>query len=1091
MSRNQLSNGDLIQIAESASSLLERLTGAYKPVNGAASQALINSRLAEWKRVAAGDNEELFNKRLGWDGLQQPAVHKALGPVRLNDPQDLPAWTQNLQDLMQEASMASRFENKSEAKLEHRFLDNEPEIAFQDVLAPFIIASSKKLKEKVGASRELLTDDGFGELQRALLKNLFAVCNETLLLEFGIFRRERMSSLDILLARSDDEVQDDVYVEFVEHMLQGGLRDLFKEYSALARLISTISEQWVETSSEFIERLAADLNTIRKVFDSTGDLGCVSELQTLLSDRHNRGRSVIAATFESGLKLIYKPRDISSEAYWFDLLDWVNENGAPLNLKRLRCIRGSGYGWVEFVEHESCSDEGQAKNFYLRAGMLLALVYVLGGCDFHYENLIANGEHPVLVDLETIMHHTPLENSLGVNLDYTIDHPYYESVLRTSFLPRWYIGEGNRAVDISALGAVHEQESRIAVPVWKYVNTNLMELEHEVMKSKFGKNTPLLADDPLSPNNYAEEIKQGFRQMGHFLMENRAGLLARGGPLENFSKCPTRFIYRATFLYYMIMLGALRPEWLRVGVERSIQLDALAFPLLPQDEKPVCWSMIELERLALERQDCPYFIADSGADYLEAEFGRRIPGVLKEPCYATVISRLESLSGPELEKQINFIQASLDSRIVEEQHVPTDANEPPPNLETVRPLTADEMVEKAAELALQLERSALINQNGATWMTLRFLPEVRKSQLDPIGPDLFDGRCGVALFLAALARVSGKTKFRDLAYAVIKPLRKEIKEMMAYRMMNQVSVHGLTGVSIVTYSLSNLAGLLGDEQLLEDAKESLSFINTAEIDADNSLDVLSGTAGTILGLLSASRHLSSNEALERAVECGDHLLSKRSAGRNGLRAWATFEDKFITGFSHGIAGIACALLRLFQATDETRFKDAAIEAIEFEDSLFSPVEMNWPDLRWMTDEESAPTFADGWCHGGPGIALSRLDGLPVYDTPQIRKDIEAGIEVSKRANLHRVDHLCCGNMGRVNILFEAGQRLSRPSLVKLAHKSATWIVSRAEKKGTYKLWREQQRFVTTPGLFQGTSGIGYSLLRLAHPSKVPSVLLLE
>jgi lantibiotic modifying enzyme len=51
------------------------------------------------------------------------------------------------------------------------------------------------------------------------------------------------------------------------------------------------------------------------------------------------------------------------------------------------------------------SKQEEIKRYYQRAGQLLCLLYVLGANDCHNENLIACGEHPVLVDLETLMHH--------------------------------------------------------------------------------------------------------------------------------------------------------------------------------------------------------------------------------------------------------------------------------------------------------------------------------------------------------------------------------------------------------------------------------------------------------------------------------------------------------------------------------------------------------------------------------------------------------------------------------------------------------------------------------------------------------------
>ena len=113
----------------------------------------------------------------------------------------------------------------------------------------------------------------------------------------------------------------------------------------------------------------------------------------------------MALTFASGRKLVYKPKDMGTEAAYHRLLAWLNERGAPLPFKVLEVLDRSTHGWVEFVEHLPCRDRDEARRYYERAGMLLCLFYVLEGTDCHYENIIASGEYPVLIDTETLMHH--------------------------------------------------------------------------------------------------------------------------------------------------------------------------------------------------------------------------------------------------------------------------------------------------------------------------------------------------------------------------------------------------------------------------------------------------------------------------------------------------------------------------------------------------------------------------------------------------------------------------------------------------------------------------------------------------------------
>ena len=50
------------------------------------------------------------------------------------------------------------------------------------------------------------------------------------------------------------------------------------------------------------------------------------------------------------------------------------------------------------------------------------------------------------------------------------------------------------------------------------------------------------------------------------------------------------------------------------------------------------------------------------------------------------------------------------------------------------------------------------------------------------------------------------------------------------------------------------------------------------------------------------------------------------------------------------------------------------------------------------------------------------------------------------------------------------------------------MVARAERQGRFSLFDELPDGVYNPGLFRGTAGIGYGLLRVAFPDLLPSVL---
>ncbi|MBD0346559.1 MAG: hypothetical protein ICV63_17380, partial [Coleofasciculus sp. Co-bin14] len=92
--------------------------------------------------------------------------------------------------------------------------------------------------------------------------------------------------------------------------------------------------------------------------------------------------------------------------------------------------------------------------------------------------------------------------------------------------------------------------------------------------------------------------------------------------------------------------------------------------------------------------------------------------------------------------------------------------------------------------------------------------------------------------------------------------------------------------------------------------------------------------------------------------------------------------------------------------------------------------------------------------------------------------------------LQGIDHLCCGNFGRIEVLLVAAKTLGREELFKTACLQASSVVALAEQIGAYKLFDNLPTSVFSPSFFQGTAGIGYELLRLASPEILPSVLLL-
>jgi type 2 lantibiotic biosynthesis protein LanM len=356
---------------------------------------------------------------------------------------------------------------------------------------------------------------------------------------------------------------------------------------------------------------------------------------------------------------------------------------------------------------------------------------------------------------------------------------------------------------------------------------------------------------------------------------------------------------------------------------------------------------------------------------------------------------------------------------------------------------------------------------------------------------LYEGCSGVALFLAALETVTG-AGFRSLVLGALQSLRKHSQKLEdSQKFAKEIGIGGAMGLGSIIYALVRISQFLGESDLLEDAKQISSLLSPELLAADRKFDIISGAAGAILGLLALYNISADSVILEQAIACGHHLLDHRVTSDSGYRAWATLNGKLLTGFSHGAAGIAYALLRLYKTTQSPIFLQAAEEAIAYERSVFSPEAANWPDFRPFGIRNGKPTFMATWCHGAPGIALARLGSLAILDTEEIRQEIEIALKTTQKYDLHGMDHLCCGILGRVEVLLTAALQLSKKELLEIAQKQAAWVVDRAEQVGSFCLLPDFSTNIYIPSFFQGTAGIGYELLRLAHPDLLPSVLLWE
>ena len=236
--------------------------------------------------------------------------------------------------------------------------------------------------------------------------------------------------------------------------------------------------------------------------------------------------------------------------------------------------------------HASCEEDAEAGRYFRRTGMLLCLLYALQATDCHNENLIACGEHPVLIDAETLMHHRARDvaeqgANRGTDALYQAYERMWDSVLTSGMLPQWQFGaDGRNAYDMTGLGGVGEQSSPFLARHWTNLNTDAMarEVVQPTMTSQ--ANAASLRGEPLAPNDYVEDLVAGFETMYAFLEQHQEALLDAEGPLTVLAHQRVRFVFRATEVYAFVQHKLLQPRFLREGVDYAIGMELCARAML-------------------------------------------------------------------------------------------------------------------------------------------------------------------------------------------------------------------------------------------------------------------------------------------------------------------------------------------------------------------------------------------------------------------------------------------------------------------------------------------------------------------------------
>jgi len=775
-----------------------------------------------------------------------------------------------------------------------------------------------------------------------------------------------------------------------------------------------------------------------------------------------------------------KPKDLRLDAAWYALIQRLNQAKPPLDLKAVRAITCGGYGWTEFIDHAGTDQDG-CKRYFRRAGAWLALLHCFAATDMHQENMIAAGEHPVPIDLETIFQATAEENK-----DQDPEAQAYDvaletvanSVMMVGLLPAYGRGIDNNVFEVGGLTSDWNVKIKLR---WNDINTDAM---RPTKSKEAGKITPNLPHANSRYAKFADHIDDfiaGFADYAKFLLRRR-GDAKQPDLFEDFAGVSVRTVIRPTRFYYMLLQRLKNQRTMEDGVIWSAQADFIARLADWEKDSDPLWPLQRAERSALLALNVPHFVSPNDGHEIRDATGISIQTQANSGM-DRARARVARLDEKDIDWQITVIRQNTNAAA-------PSAGQPKPLSRTGASTAPSKeiFIAEADKIADELSRYAIRRGPGAAWIGLDWLGDSEVFQLVCLGSDLYNGVSGIALFLAAHAAVTGAKSSGELALAAMAHLRKDLKGRNAARMARSLGLGGATGLGSIVYALTVMSKSLHDDELLADAHVAAALFTDELIAADRQLDVIGGSAGAILGLLRLYRDTQSSDVLKRATKCGDHLLGQTRVGSEGRRSWSGQGSgpHGLNGMSHGAAGFAYALALLSTATGRDEFAQAASECIAFENASYDAERANWPDLR--ADGETG--WPCQWCHGAPGVGLARIamakqGGL---DAKLLQTDIKNALTGVERGWLGQVDTLCCGTLGSIEFFCEAGNALGRSDLAELASRRLVTLLETASSTGDFR-WNSGNRQFNL-GLFRGLAGVGYTSLRQVDGS-LPNVLIWE
>lgn len=807
---------------------------------------------------------------------------------------------------------------------------------------------------------------------------------------------------DIHRLKEDNRLRGNNSEEEYEDYRQRFLKDrsyvhkLCEGYPEMKRLLFLQIERLVQLFWDIEAAVSKDKEHLVKDFCSGQDFGRIQKVECGFSDSHNGGKAVAKVKLDNGYTLIYKPHSLGKELLFQEVYGHFLEY-AGLENNKIQMLDCGSYGWQAYVRQQECHSIQEVERYFQRLGILLFLCYLMNANDIHQENIIASGEYPFLLDLETF---PGCRRQIHIqNAEQKVRESINSSVLCTGLLPVLMWGGSGEGIIVSALHRGQKELTPFRLPVACQLGSSEIHIEYQQKELTAGSSLPVYKGRDVNSADYEANLVKGFTAAYRFMLEDKEQLEKM---LESFFEYKSRVLLRHTQQYSMFLQTSLYPEFLESGTKRRLFLHVLEKQRMPEK--------INLyEKSSLRQMDIPIFYVIGKDRSLYTGDDVQIPEFYQKSAYELWKEKMDRLGEGDLEMQLRFIKLSmalLEKEPVQGRKCITKKGASVPKAEQVVRKIADEIC-----------RTAFMYEpiEDISWSGLRFFEE-KSWSIVPLGIYLYDGLGGAAVFLATVVKKYQSLQYQRSWRLVAKKLFDYTEQVLKGERKTESNHSGaFVGEGSLVYTYLLLYRITEDVTFLEYAKKHVLIVEQVA-EKDESPDLLSGLAGAIVVICKLYQEEKDQRYLEMAVRWGEKLWERAQKQEIGYGIPIFPEERPLAGMAHGNSGYVRAYACLLELTGDKDYVRRIKLLLDYEDSLYCMENGNWIDLR---NKEKKETSMNAWCHGAAGILLSRLKlrEIRVFrEDNQVKQDIAHCLKAFDTCEPPKSSCLCHGLAGQYQIL---------------------------------------------------------------------------